>query len=154
MRNYKPSKIWNYKRAEILTTELAPVKYYMEHEMFNKDIDLILQDATMDDFIALYKQYHRNYFKHYSKVIFYTNGSYASKIFLLFNDDFFNSFKEDKYYVRTNSLKTLATYLVEAHYPNQISYNKAVDYVERYGQDGFIEGRCLISFRFHITEND
>jgi hypothetical protein len=154
MRNYKPSKMWGYSRAEIFTTELDPVKYYMEDEMFIEDIEPMLQDATMDEFIELYKQYRRNYFKHNSKLVFYTNGAYASNIFLLFNDNFFTHFKEDKYYVRTSSFKTLASYLVKEHYPNEIAYSKAVNYVARYGPNGFDEGRNMISFKFHIVQND
>lgn len=154
MRNYKPSKIWSYSRAEIFTTELAPVKYYMEHEMFIEDIVPMLEDATMDDFIELYKQYRRNYFKHNSKLAFYANDARASNIFLLFNENFFTHFKEEKYYVKANSLKTLASYLVKEHYPNETAYSKAVNYVERYGPNGFEEGRSLISFKFHIVQND
>ena len=154
MRSYKLNKIWSYSRAEIFTTELAPVKYYMEDQMFIQDIEPMLQDATMNDFIQLYKQYRHNYFKHNSKLAFYANDARAANIFLLFNDNFFTHFKEDKYYVRTDSFKTLASYLVAAHYPNEIAYSKAVNYVDRYGPNGFDEGRSLISFKFHIVQND
>lgn len=154
MRRYKPSKIWGYSRAEILTIHLAPGKYYMEDEMFIEDIEPLLEDITMDELIELYKKYHRNYFKHHSKVAFYTYGPSSSNIFLLFNDNFFTTFKEGKYYVRVNSFKTLAMYLVKEHYLNEIAYSKAVNYVARLGQNGFIEGSCLISFTFHIIQND
>ncbi len=154
MRNYKPSKIWGYSRADILTTELAPVKYYMEHEIIIEDIAPMLQDAKMDEFIELYKQYHSNYFKYSTKLVFYTNGAYASNIFLLFNESFYTTFKEDKYYVRADSFKTLASYLVKNHYPNETSYSKAVNYVDRYGPNGFDEGRSLVSIKFHIIQND
>lgn len=154
MRNYKPSKIWGYSRAEIFTTALAPVKCYMEHEMFIEDIEPMLEGATMNDFIELYKQYRYNYFKHNSKLVFYTNGAYASNIILLFNDSFFTTFKEGKYYVKADSFKTLASYLVKDHYPNETAYNKAVNYVNRYGPNGFDEGRSLISIKFHIIQND
>ena len=148
MRNHKPSKIWDYNRAQIFTTILAPVKYYMEEEMFFEDIAPMLEDVTMGGFIELYKQYRHNYFKYNTKVSFYTNGADASNIFLLFNDIFFTDFKEDKYYVRTASFKTLASHLVAAHYPNENAYSKAVNYINRYGPNGFNEGRCLISFKF------
>ena len=150
MRNYKLSKIWGYNRAEIFITELAPVKYYMEHEMFMEEIKPMLEDTSINDFIELYKQYHRNYFKHNSKLVFYTNGAYASNIFLLFTDRFFTAFKENKYYAKADSFKTLASYIVKEHYPNETAYNKAVNYVDRYGPNGFDEGRSLISFKFHI----
>lgn len=152
MRRYKPSKMWSYSRAEIITIELAPVKYYMEDEMFIEEIEPLLQDATMVDFIELYKQYQRNYFKHNSTLAFYTYGGHTSDVFLLFNDHFFAHFKESRYYVRRESFKTLASYLIKEHYPNELTYTKAVNYLTRYGSDSFPEGRSLISFSFY--QND
>jgi hypothetical protein len=148
MRRYKPSKIWDYNSAQISTMELSPVKYYMEDTMQIEDIESLLLDANMHDFIELYKQYHSNYFKYHSKLNFFASNSHSTKIILLFNDIFFTTFKEDKYYVRSSSLKTLSSYLVEAHYPNQISYNRAVDYVERFSNN-FNEGSRLVSFNFY-----
>ena len=152
MRRYLPSKIWSYSRAEILTTHLAPVSYYMEDEIFIEDIEPLLEDGSLDDFLGLYKQYNHNYFKHQSKVAFYTYGPNSSNIFLLFNDDFFTTFKERKYYVRVNTFKALATYLVEEHYPNQLEYKKAVDYAESFGRNYLNEGSNLFSFKFYIVK--
>jgi hypothetical protein len=153
MRRRKPSKVWSYNSAEISTMELSPVKYYMEDTLQIEDIEPLLLDATINDFIELYKQYHQNYFKYYSKLNFFAGDTRFTKVILLFNDDFFTTFKEDKYYVRRSSLKTLSSFLVEAHYPNKISYKKAFDYVEGFSNN-FNEGRMLVSFNFHLVKND
>ena len=137
-RRYKPSKIWDYKRAQIITLPVAPVCYYQEDEILIEDIEPNLEDATINEFVELYKQHHKNYFKQLnSKVAFYTNGPNVSGIFLLFNDAFFSTFFENRYYCKVNSFSNLKDYLVEEHYSNSIEYNKAVDYVENFFRDTF-----------------
>lgn len=149
-RRHKPSKIWDYKRAQIISIPLAPACYYQEEEIFIEEIEPKLQDVTINEFITLYKQFNKNYFKHHSKVMLYSNGPNTSEMPLLFNDDFFTDFLENRYYCRVDSFSILKDYLIEEHYPNQTEYNKAVYYLENFFKDSFWEGSRLCYFKFFI----
>lgn len=142
--------MWDYKRAKIITIPLAPISYYQEEEIYIEEIEPKLHDVTINEFIALYKRFNKNYFKHNSKIVFYSNGPHVSRMPLLFNDDFFTNFSEDRYYCLVNSFSNLKDYLVEEHYPNQTEYKKAVYYLENFFKDPFWEGSEVIYFEFFM----
>ena len=99
-RRRKPSKIWDYKRAEIITRRIVPACYYQEKEILAEEIELKLEDATMEQWLDLYKRHHQKYFswQKNSKIAFYSDGLDVSGIPLLFNEDFFTTFSEGRYY--------------------------------------------------------
>lgn len=148
MRKSKPSKLWDFKQAEILTMRPSPLRYYMEEKIGIEEIKSKLTDATIDEFIMLYKTYHHNFYKHNNQLIFYADGSAVSMIHLLFNDEFFTIFKEDKYYCKASSFASIENYLVKEHYPNEIEYRKAIYFLLNHLREQFHEGSRLISFNF------
>lgn len=149
MRRYKPGKIWDYKRAHIVTNKTCACTLLHGRRIEIDEIKAKLIDATIEEFIMLYKQYqYRHYKQENAKVIFYADGTEDGMFPLLFNDDFFTAFKEDRYYCRANSFRTIKNYLVQEHYPNQLEYRKALYYIESRLGESFREGSKLISLEF------
>lgn len=146
--NRQLNKIWDFKQAEILTIRPSPLRYYMEQEIEIETIESKLTDATNDEFIMLYKNYHHNFYKHNSQLIFYADGSAVSMIHLLFNDEFFSLFKEGAYYCKASSFAYIENYLVKDHYPNETEYQKAIYFLINNLRERFHEGSRLISFNF------
>lgn len=149
-RNNPPNKIWQYPRVEVYSTPLSPIAYYMEDKVLANDIELLLEDATMDEFIALYKNYNHNYFFKlgYKNAQFFSNGPVKKAQLLLVQEQFFTDFKEGAYYCKKASLN-LVSYLVKDHYPNDTTFNKAKTYFDEWITRYFIEGRQLVSFQFY-----
>lgn len=98
----------------------------------------------------MYKKINYNYFfrQKKTKVVFYSNGVNNGGPLLLFNDDFFIKYKEDKYYCKLGSFIGIQNYLVKENYPNEREYEKVVKYLESIFSAFLFEGFRLISFKF------
>lgn len=152
-RNYKPSSIWQHRQTTFCFTRVNPLAYYMEEKITSVAFQKVLEDATVEEFDIMFKNYQVNFFKNPNAIVkYYLDNVELSKFSLLFNDDFFTLFKTEKYYCKAASFQNLSFYLVKDFYTNEIEYNKAVKYIENNLTNHLIDGRKLVSFIFNQSQ--
>ena len=146
MRNRKPSPLHTHPSASIILTCITPVLYYQEEELSIEELQEKLIDCTVHEFFEAFKVYNKNFFKYGNfQDIYYYDNCFSSML-LLFNEQFFKTYKPGYFYALPASLTGITTMLVKENYPNGTQYQKTVAYLEN--MINFKEGSTLLQFKF------
>ena len=140
-----------YSKATLIITKFTPVNYYIEERITSKHIAKYLQDASIEEFVTIYKNYNTNYFEKLGNknAIFYSYGPYECNCELNFKKEFFSCYQQDKYYCKKSSFNTIVSMLDKEKYQNKIAYLKAAKELNDRVNQYFYEGSYLISFHFY-----
>jgi len=140
-----------YSRATLIITKLSPVNYYTEERITSKHIANYLIDASIEEFVTIYKNYNTNYFEKLGNKneIFYSYGALEWSYNLYFQKQFFATYYQDKYYCKKSSFSTIVKMLDKEKYQNKEAYLKAVEELNNRVNKYFSEGSYLVSFHFY-----
>ena len=140
-----------YSKATLIITKFTPVNYYTEERITSKHIANYLQDASIEEFVAIYKNYNTNYFEKLGNknAIFYSYGALEWSCNLYFKKQFFATFQQDKYYCKKSTFSTIVSMLDKEKYQNKAAYLKAAETLNDRVNQYFNEGSYLISFHFY-----
>lgn len=142
-----------YVYVSLIITNLSPVKYYVEERILVGHIRKYLEDADMDTFIANYKKSQFNYYESLGNTmpIFYSYGpkEWCLNTKLVFNEQFFKMYKQDRYYCKKSSFENAKSMLVKEYYSHKKGYLEAIKCLDCLTSKYVLEGSILISFIFH-----
>ncbi|MDI9365445.1 MAG: hypothetical protein QM541_10870 [Flavobacterium sp.] len=140
-----------YSKATLIITKFTPVNYYTEERITSKHIAQYLQDASIEEFVTIYKNYNTNYFEKlgYKNVIFYSFGALECRCTLHFKKQFFTTYQQNKYYCKKSSFNSITSMLDKEKYRSKESYLQALKDLYSKVYKHFDEGNYLISFHFY-----